>query len=117
MLSAFLDRKQLSAIFHQEILDNASLQPIFDQLAGFAEVKSLECVGTRDETRAAIALAAKHLKPVPKLIQYGWEKLLAEGKNEEQLLSRAEKILGQFVDEHFIPSSFERILHDAVDSL
>lgn len=114
MLSAFLSSKELFGIFHKEILNNIKLTDIFDQLAGFTEVKSLDCVGTRDETRAAIALAVRQLHPAPKLIAYGWQKLLEEGKSEEILLARAHKLLGNFAPQHFIPEAFEEILQDAV---
>jgi len=117
MLSAFLDEKELLAIFHKNILDDQKLQDIFDQLAGFTEVKSLECVGTRDETRAAIALAIRQLKSPPKLLKYGWEKLLSEGKSEEILLAKAQKILATFIEENFLPETFAKALRTAVANL
>lgn len=117
MLSAFLNEKELFAIFHKNILDDENLKNIFDQLAGFTEVKSLECVGTRDETRAAIALAMKHLSAPPKLLSYGWERLLEETPDEKLLLERAATLLSTFVEENFLPTQFATLLRNTVKSL
>lgn len=115
MLSAFLDNTQLDEIFRKDILNNMSLRDIFDQLAGFTEVKSLECVGTLDETRAAVAMAVEHLKPVPELIAYGWQRLLKEGTSEDTLKSSAKELRQQYMADHFIPSQFERVLKEALN--
>jgi len=117
MFSAFLDQKQLLSIFHKDILDDEKLKDIFDQLAGFTEVKSLECVGTREETRGAIALAMKHLSAPPKLLSYGWKRLNQETNNGTDQIARAEKILSTYVDENFLPTQFAEVMRTAVDSL
>lgn len=109
MLSAFLSNEQLTAIFKKDILNNMQLKDIFDQLVGFTEVKSLECVGTRLESQAAVTLAAKHLSPLPQLIDYGWEKL-RETQSEEELGTQADLLRKGLATQHFIPSAFREIL-------
>lgn len=114
ILAAFLTGEQLQSIFHQDILNKKELRDIFDQLTGFTEVKSLECVGTRDETRAAIALAHRKQSPVPALISYGWQKLLDEGNQPDQLISAAEAVLQRYMTDHCIPANLEPILQHAL---
>ncbi|MBW7956211.1 hypothetical protein H3C66_05835 [Patescibacteria group bacterium] len=114
LLAAFLTEPELDSIFKKDILNNQELRDLLDQLAGFTDVKSLECVGTRDETRAALALAADRLQPLPELIQYGWQKILDSGKTKEAALSEARELLVRFVEHHFIPSEFVPSLKDAI---
>ncbi len=54
ILSPFLDRKVLMDIFGGDLLADRSLEPIFRELTGLAEVKPFECVGTPEEVKAAL---------------------------------------------------------------
>ena len=116
MLSAFLSNEQLHEIFAKDILEDKALIDIVDQLAGFTEVKSLECVGTRDETRAALALAYQQLSPVPALVEYGWQKLLEQGNNNLSLLQSAAELRQEFVKQHFIPTELAAALEQKIQT-
>lgn len=117
ILAAFLDHQQLQHIFGQPILEDISLLNTFDQLMGFVEVKSLECVGTRAEMRVAVGLAAAHLRPVPALIDYGWQRLSAEGVTPLNNQQQAAALLGRFIDQHYIPAALAAPVQRAVKEL
>lgn len=52
ILSPFLTREQLTAIFGHDMMADAELRPIFEELNGTSAVKPFECVGTVEEVRA-----------------------------------------------------------------
>ena len=85
ILSPFLSRDKLTAIFGKDLMADASLRPIFEELNGTAAVKPFECVGTVEEVRACMEAVDGNRKQV----------------NE---------ILSRFNSEHFLPEKFERIL-------
>ena len=71
ILSAYLSDAELLRIFGRDILNDAQLQPLLDQLTGIAENKPFECVGTREEVNTAIAMSIKNHEaagePIPLL--------------------------------------------------
>lgn len=85
ILSPFLSREKLIGIFGKDLMADASLRPIFEELNGTAPVKPFECVGTVEEVRAC-------MKAV-------------NGNRDE-----VNEILSRFNNEHFLPEKFERIL-------
>jgi hypothetical protein len=54
ILSPFLSREKLTAIFGKDLMADTSLQPILEELNGTAPVKPFECVGTLSEVNEAI---------------------------------------------------------------
>ena len=105
ILSPFLSREKLTAIFGKDLMADASLRPILEELNGTAAVKPFECVGTVEEVRACLkdagistgsmtAAFAKVPEPV-------------EGPTVEEILHR-------FNHEHFLPAKFEQILKSAL---
>ena len=85
ILSPFLSKEKLVAIFGKDLMADASLRPIFEELNGTAAVKPFECVGTVEEVRACMEAV--------------------EGRRE-----KVESILNRFNNEHFLPEKFEQIL-------
>ena len=90
ILSPFLSREKLTAIFGKDLMADASVRPILEELNGTAAVKPFECVGTVEEVRACINAVSKVPEPV-------------EGPTIEEILSR-------FNTQHFLPPQFEQIL-------
>ena len=106
ILSPFLSREKLTAIFGKDLMADESLRPILEELNGTAAVKPFECVGTVEEVRACLkdagistgsmtAASAKVPEPV-------------EGPTVEEILSR-------FNTNHFLPPQFEQILKAALN--
>lgn len=60
MLSAFMDKKELINIFQKNLLADEKLVPLYNDLLGFGHLKPFDCVGTFEESQAALALAAKN---------------------------------------------------------
>ena len=85
ILSPFLSREKLTAIFGKDLLADESIRPIYEELNGTAEVKPFECVGTVEEVRACME---------------------AVNGNRNQV----NVILNRFNNEHFLPEKFEQIL-------
>ena len=57
-LAAFLPKDQLLKIFGKNLFEDESLIPLYKQLLGLEGFKPFECVGTPEETTAAMLLAA-----------------------------------------------------------
>jgi hypothetical protein len=55
ILSPFLAESELVGIFGKNMLDDASLRTVLEKLMGVLPEKPFECVGSRDEVRAALA--------------------------------------------------------------
>ena len=85
ILSPFLSREKLTAIFGKDLMADKSLRPILEELNGTAPVKPFECVGTVEEVRACME---------------------AVMGNRGQL----DEILNRFNPYHFLPEKFEKIL-------
>ena len=90
ILSPFLSKEKLIAIFGKDLMADESLRPIFEELNGTAAVKPFECVGTVEEVRACMAIQSK----APELV---------EGPTITEILNR-------FNNEHFLPKKFVQIL-------
>ncbi len=85
ILSPFLPKEKLIAIFGKDLMADASLQPILEELNGTASVKPFECVGTVEEVRAC-------------------DEAVKGNRNA------VNEILHRFNNDHFLPEKFERIL-------
>lgn len=74
ILSPFLSKKDLDAVFGKCMLDEIALLEDFKGLCGFSDVKPFECVGTVTEVRTALALTLAKAKrvnePLPALLKY-----------------------------------------------
>lgn len=98
ILSPFLTKDKLVAIFGKDLMADESLRPIFEELNGTAAVKPFECVGTVEEVRACINATAKVSES-----EVAEQSRSIEGPSVEEILSR-------FSNDHFLPLQFEQIL-------
>jgi len=62
MLAPFLSKKEIISIFRKNLLADNSLIPLFQDLLGFGKLKPFDCVGTFEESQAALFLASKNFK-------------------------------------------------------
>ena len=85
ILSPFLSREKLVAIFGKDLMADESLRPILEELNGTAAVKPFECVGTVEEVQACMEAVSGNRQ-------------IADG------------ILRRFNTHHFLPPRFEQIL-------
>ena len=100
ILSPFLSREKLTAIFGKDLMADASLQPILEELNGISAVKPFECVGTVEEVRACLKAAGIS---TGSMTAESMASDLVEGPTVDEILHR-------FNNEHFLPQKFEQIL-------
>ncbi len=70
ILSPYLYKDKLVAIFGSDLYEDETLLDIFKELLGYASTKPFECVGTYREVRYAVSLLIKKLDNLPYLLQY-----------------------------------------------
>lgn len=58
LMAAFLPPQKLIPIFGKNLFEEKALLPLWKDLAGLGSLKPFDCVGTFEETRAALRLAA-----------------------------------------------------------
>jgi len=57
LMSAFLEKEELVNIFGRDLFENQNLLPLFKDILGFGKLKPFDCVGTFEESQAALYLA------------------------------------------------------------
>lgn len=62
MLAPFLSKKELFGIFKKNLFVKNSRIPLFQDVLGFGNLKPFDCVGTFEESQAALSLASKNFK-------------------------------------------------------
>ena len=96
ILSPFLSRERLTALFGKDLMADLTLRPVFEELNGTAAVKPFECVGTVEEVRACVDAMPER------------KGTLVETSPRGE--ATVDEILRRFNGEHFLPERFERIL-------
>lgn len=62
LLSAFLPKDEVIGIFGKNLFADQELLPLYTDLLGFGELKPFDCVGTFEESQAALYLAREKFK-------------------------------------------------------
>ena len=62
MLAPFVAKKKLVTLFGKNLLADETLVSLYRDILGFGNMKPFDCVGTFEESQAALALAAKEWK-------------------------------------------------------
>lgn len=113
ILSPFLYRDKLIAIFHEDLFAKEDLLTTFLELLGYAKTKPFECVGTYSEVRYAVNLTIKKLlnqeMPLPYLLQYYFEKYSLEPFDNNLLLS--------YNEENNLDDLFTKIVRRSLDNV
>lgn len=86
VLASFFGKKELLGIFHKNLFADNSLISLFNDLLGFGNLKPFDCVGTFEESRAALWLAGKKFKN-----EIVIKTLLSKIKNPEKLAKQVFK--------------------------
>ncbi len=108
MLSAFLNKDEISKIFSSNMLDNENLKGIFEGLINSDKDKPFECVGTKEEINLCINmfLRKNDCNSVPKLLM-GYTRM-AEGEFKTLLSSYIDK----FDTNNNVPKEFVKLLKE-----
>ena len=122
ILSPFLSREKLTAIFGKDLMADERLRPILEELNGTAAVKPFECVGTVEEVCACLQDAGistgsmtddldKVPEPAVAELSRSVEGPMQKAKVPEPVEGPTVKeILNRFNTNHFLPPQFEKIL-------
>jgi hypothetical protein len=107
----FLADEQLVSVFGAELFARQEAIGLLDQLAGLGGHKPFECVGTHDETIAALYLgvqkATRERTPLPAALRHAEESILPRYPMAAELAS---KLLESWNNEHNLPPEFEDFL-------
>lgn len=96
ILSPFIPRERLTAIFGKDLMTDPSLRPIFEELNGTAAVKPFECVGTVEEVQACVDAMNNR------------EGTIVEDSPRGD--ATVGEILNRFNEAHFLPQPFVDLL-------
>lgn len=86
LLSAFLSKKEILKIFKANLYENQDLLPAFKDILGLGKLKPFDCVGTFEETKAALYLAKNKFKN-----DFIIKTLLPKIKNPEEIIRKVFK--------------------------
>jgi UDP-N-acetyl-alpha-D-muramoyl-L-alanyl-L-glutamate epimerase len=111
ILSPFVSEENLHLIFGKNILDDASLVPVLDELTGISPEKPFECIGTVDEVNAAMAVLVRQYPSgdIPALVQHYRETHPAETYRSDPTAA----LLDARNEDHYLPGPFLQKLRDA----
>ncbi len=108
LLSAFLPESEVTSIWGEDLFAKSDLKIILEELTGQVEVKSLECVGTRQESIYALALALqKNKNQHPSFLWQIAQKIVG---NTEEVAIEAKLFLDSYQNDSQLPPPFKEIL-------
>jgi len=109
ILKPFVPDDRLHQIFGKDMMNDAELKPVFDELTGKSPVKPFECVGTPGEIKAALdkSFGATCDKECPELLRNFQYK--GNGGND------FEELMASFNTENMLPLVFMKVLMDLMD--
>ncbi len=105
MLSPFLSKPKLHAIFGKDLLHDHGLQATLDELRGVSPVKPFECVGTVEEVNIALQHAHSSL----------WQDVLLQSLEQDH--TALTSALHTWNTAHALPPAFEAQLKQALSKL
>jgi hypothetical protein len=115
ILSPFLEESRLMHIFGKNLLADASLLTVFDQLTGVADEKPFDCVGTIREVNLALCETIRQYKDTALPFLLGYYKNSRTFARYDQIDFATE--LSCLSREHHLQPEFFKILQDGVDKV
>ncbi len=105
-LYPFVDRAQMLAIFGSDLFAWDGAAPLLRRLLGIETDKPFECVGTKEETLAALYLAIRKYQEQgiglpPSLQQIGREVISAR----KDIADLPQRVLAAWTDQHCVPAA------------
>jgi hypothetical protein len=116
ILAPFMDRDALLSVFGADLLEDATLGGLLDQLSGVAPDKPFDCVGTTGEVKAALSFLIRRYenegRPLPALLRR-----YRDTQTESVGSPRLAPYLKGWHLPHFVPEPLQALLHDALRQL
>lgn len=107
LLSAFIPKLRLFAIYGRNLYAQESLVPVFRELLGLVGIKPFECVGTPEECLFALYKASESGQYDADIVI---QTLRHELGDSWKMFPILREKLFSFSADHFIPSSFQSVL-------
>ena len=111
LLYPFISEDKLVGYFGKNLFEDASLYPLLLALLGRDQAKPFECVGTYEESIAALHLCVKQARSVhtqlPIVLERASQEILSQETNLDE---RAQAVLTAWNMEHHIPHGWENWL-------
>ena len=106
ILSPFVEVAVLQNIFGKDMLNDPTLEDIFKELAGIADIKPFECVGTPDEVMAALAKYS---------INNFNDVVLLKNIDLKSKIKEFHRMISEYNTEHLLSKRFESILKNELN--
>ncbi len=113
ILSPFISNKELNKIFNNNLLEDVTLETIFEELTGLSPVKPFECVGTPVEVISAVNEASKKFPEIQKMKLLKPHFSLIKNPHKNQF----EKLLNNYEKDHNLNKEFLQILINIYNEL
>lgn len=114
LLHPFLSQDQIVSVFSHDLFEDDSLYSTLEQLVREDLVKPFECVGTRVELKAALALSARKLvesgSSLPSLVKRAEDARLFD----KSMIDIADKLLHDWNSNNFLDDGMKVILKEAL---
>ncbi len=118
ILYPFMSEAELGLVFNHDLFARSDLLPIARELAGLADVKPFECVGTHEESLIAFYLAAQKYRQrgqnLPIILQAIYDEALIHAAD---LPARAQALLHAWNEEHAVPEHLEKYLRQKLNTM
>ena len=109
ILAAFVPREQMIKMFGGNLADHEDLLPLFEELLGLKNFKPFECVGTPEESRAALELISRNPAYANDLLVRAWLDKWRKKWTAEELESSIKLALASG-EQGFLPEQFWQII-------
>lgn len=96
IFSSFLSKKELMDIFGKNLYEDENLSSLFGDILGFGKMKPFDCVGTLEESKAALYLASKKFGNYPII-----RKFLPKIKNSGKIIEKVFRTYPSLAPESF----------------
>jgi len=110
-LCPFLDREQLLGIFGEDLFAWEGATPVLEALLGLDRNKPFECVGTKEETTAALVLCIQKYREqrieLPPALREIERTVLA---SQPDMPERSQRVLTAWTDQHCLPPQLASVL-------
>ncbi len=114
LLHPFLELAQMEKIFSADLFADSSLYSVLEQLVRGDMVKPFECVGTRIELKAAMAMSIERLERGGATLPVLLKMSLDNGLTEISMASVGDKLLHDWNSDNFLDSKLESVLRKAL---
>lgn len=109
ILAPFIEKSQLVRIFGSNLLADPELEPLYEEILGLERFKPFECVGTAEESRAALWMIHDRVQWRDDILITKFNPLFESEWSNMDWSAEIKRLLS-LSDKHFIPKEYMDIL-------